>query len=61
MLAQDAQRKPVAARTMALMGHSIRMKNMRNLMAVLMLAAGLTAMPAHAADITGNKLAEYCA
>lgn len=45
---------------MALMGHSIRAKNMRNLMAVLMLAAGLTAMPAHASFLTGNELAEYC-
>ena len=34
---------------------------MRNLVAVLMFAAGLTAMPAHAEDITGTKLAEYCA
>ena len=34
---------------------------MRNLIAVLMLAAGLTAMPAHATFYTGNHLAKYCA
>ena len=33
---------------------------MRNLMAVLMLAAGLTAMPADASRVTGNQLAEFC-
>ena len=33
---------------------------MRNLIAVLMLAAGLTAMPADASRETGNTLAKYC-